>query len=99
MKKIKTHRGFSVIEFKDMYDNECSIQDSSLAADRCIWLGVNKPTLRILASKVRKGDTGWVDYPIPEDVSIYSRMHLNREMATKLIEVLQRFVETGNIRG
>lgn len=34
-----TKRGFLRGEFRDRYDNECSIQESSLAFESCLWLG------------------------------------------------------------
>ncbi len=42
IKLRKTDRGFSIGEFTDRYDNPCSIQKSSLAFERCIWLGVSE---------------------------------------------------------
>jgi len=38
-----TNRGFPRAEFSDRYGSECSIQESSLATEACIWLGVDKP--------------------------------------------------------
>jgi hypothetical protein len=37
-----TARGFMGGAFKDRYRQECSIQESSLAEEACIWLGVDK---------------------------------------------------------
>lgn len=37
----KTGRNFIRGEFKDLYDNECSVQQSSLATEHAIWLGCN----------------------------------------------------------
>lgn len=43
--KLKpTQRGFAIAEFKDRYGVDCSIQESSLATERAIWLGVDKGT-------------------------------------------------------
>ena len=36
-----TQRGFKIHEFTDRYDNQCSIQESSLATEAAIWLGVD----------------------------------------------------------
>lgn len=36
-----TQRGFAVAKFTDRYGSICSIQDSSLASEAAIWLGVN----------------------------------------------------------
>ncbi|WP_197094662.1 hypothetical protein [Microvirga massiliensis] len=35
----RTDRGFVIGEFTDRYGAKCSIQDSSLAGEACIWLG------------------------------------------------------------
>lgn len=40
---------------------------------------------------------GWVKYPIPEDVSLHTRMHLTRTGVEKLLPVLQKFVDTGEL--
>lgn len=37
----KTGRGFLYAEFRDQYDFTCSLQESSLATEAAIWLGVN----------------------------------------------------------
>lgn len=36
-----TQRGFSRAEFTDEYGEQCSIQDSSIATEACVWLGVD----------------------------------------------------------
>ena len=41
MKKSKTERGFSFVEFDDIYGQICSIQESSLATRDAIWIGVD----------------------------------------------------------
>ncbi len=51
----KTQRGFRIIRFKDRYDNSCSIQESSLAAEPCLWLGQDTP-LRIHVTKSLASD-------------------------------------------
>jgi len=37
-----TQRGFARMEFRDIYDTECSLQKSSLADRDAIWLGCDK---------------------------------------------------------
>jgi len=37
-----TQRGFALAEFTDRYNAACSIQNSSLASEPCIWLGVHE---------------------------------------------------------
>ena len=88
----RTHRGFAIGEFTDLYGNKCSIQDSSLATDNAIWLGIDdaKPQRLILGE-------GWQPVEFPEDTHFWTRIHINQEQAAGLIEVLQRFVETGSV--
>lgn len=97
MNKTTTNRGFELYEFTDYYGSKCSLQKSSVATEDCIWLGIDDPEPEILASKVMKNGTGWIKYPIPEDVQIRTRMHLSREEAKQLLPILQSFVETGEI--
>jgi len=92
-----TNRGFKLIKFADLYETKCNIQKSSLATEDAIWIGVESANPQILASKTEKGGTGWVSYPIPEDVLLKTRMHLNREQIKALIPILQKFVNTGEI--
>ncbi len=42
MKIGKTNRGFASGEFEDKYGSKCSIQESSIATEACIWLGVDE---------------------------------------------------------
>lgn len=92
-----TSRGFGVINFKDRYGYECSIQQSSLATEDAIWFGLDSASPSIMASKTEKGGTGWVSYPIPDDVSLNTRMHLTREQVKEILPILQAFVETGEL--
>lgn len=41
MKLKKSERGFSFVEFTDLYGAECSLQKSSLATEDAIWFGVD----------------------------------------------------------
>lgn len=34
-----TSRGFAIVKFSDIYNQICSVQDSSLAEKSAIWLG------------------------------------------------------------
>ena len=61
------------------------------------WFGVTNPDPKILASQVMADGKGWVKYPLPEAVNINTRMHLNQELVARLIPVLQKFVDTGDI--
>lgn len=41
MRKSKTDRNFDLIEFEDLYGENCSIQKSSLATQDAIWFGID----------------------------------------------------------
>lgn len=97
MKKTKTNRGFAIIEFKDRYDSACSLQKSSLATEDCIWFGVDDAEPKIMASQTPEGGTGWVPYPLSENVLLTTRMHLTQEQVKNILPYLQKFVETGEI--
>lgn len=96
-------RGFAHGNFIDRYGEECSIQKSSLAFEDCIWLGVSKVKPQIMASQaaslgVKTEETsGWIEFPIPKEVLLSSRMHLTREHVKELLPILQKFVDTGSI--
>lgn len=98
MEVKQNNRGFSYAGFTDLYGHEVSIQDSSLATDYAIWLGLDEPYTKI--NKNGNGPFGpYEDYTLPDNILVWTRMHINREQAQDLIEVLQRFVDTGSIRG
>jgi hypothetical protein len=42
-----TERGFMRGEFKDRYGKDCSIQESSIATEYCIWLGVDNERMHL----------------------------------------------------
>jgi hypothetical protein len=44
LKLFLTLRGFARAEFDDLYGSKCSIQESSLADQHAIWLGVHEPS-------------------------------------------------------
>ena len=89
--KTITNRGFELLHFKDCYDELCDIQRSSSAEDDYIWLGIHDPHPLIMASRTSQGGNGWVDYPIPDDVLIHHRMHLNRARSIALALKLLKF--------
>ncbi|WP_028987547.1 hypothetical protein [Thermicanus aegyptius] len=97
MEKSVTNRGFTIISFTDLYGVKCSLQKSSLATEDAIWLGVDDADPKIMASKTPQGGTGWVRYDIPDDVMLYTRMHLTRKQAKELVNALNVFIETGDL--
>jgi hypothetical protein len=88
----ETTRGFTVAEFRDLYDQDCSIQASSLATQPAIWFGVDNAlwpseydTMPLFK---RNGD----NYR-----HVNARMHLSRERAAELWPALKTFAETGDL--
>ena len=108
---MKTARGFEIKHFTDCYGKDCSIQESSSASEDCVWLGIHKADILVMAQDldtVRGLNTtptegssqtvGWHIVNIPDTVQVFSRMHLNREQAKYLIKELQYFVKYGRLR-
>jgi hypothetical protein len=68
-----------------------------------VWLGIVDPQPKVMCSVAEKlglkkeSDSGWQDYPIPEDVLISTEMHLNRKQVKRLIKDLQKWLDTGKI--
>jgi len=93
-----TERGFGLVEFEDAYGLKCSLQESS-AWEPHIWLGVSDAKPQIMNSDAFRlglptsGNTGWVEYKIPEQVLLSTRMHLNKSQVISLISELQAYVE------
>lgn len=94
MKKSTTERGFEYIEFTDDYGQKCSIQESSSAIPR-IWIGVNDANPQVMASDAEKlgietdQTTGWIPFPIPDQVLLATRMHLSKQGLRQLIDQLE----------
>jgi hypothetical protein len=76
-----TERGFIRGDFRDQYDEKCSIQESSLASAPCLWLGC---------------DEGGKVHPVTGE-PMGARMHLTQEMVAGLLPHLLRFVDTGRL--
>lgn len=51
----KNSRHFKYVSFEDLNGSKCSVQESSLATDNAIWLGVDSPSseYRIEKASVR----------------------------------------------
>lgn len=107
LKKMeKTQRGFKISNFKDNYGAECSIQESSSAMASKIWFGINDAKPEIMVSDVKRlgldiplnGETtGWVEYPVPREVLMHTRMHLDQKTLHNLMPTLESFVDTGDL--
>lgn len=106
---MKTERGFELNHFVDDYGVDCSIQESR-AAEAHIWLGVNKPEIKIMYKdaieagiKAEKdypntNEYGWCTIHLPEKAMIFSRMHLNRKQAKELAKKLKYFAKHGVLK-
>lgn len=105
-----TNRDFVRVEFTDLYGAKCSIQESSLADEPAIWLGVspaevkvmsvdakNLPPPRIVPEKGSDETYGWSDYILPDKVHVFSRMHLSIDVAKVLVKELNYFIKTGEL--
>jgi hypothetical protein len=94
----KTKRGFAAGTFKDQYGIDCSIQESSLATEACIWLGADE-----IGLKRFEPGKGWSDVPLensgPGGIShtANTRMHLSRENVIALLPLLQHFINYGTL--
>jgi hypothetical protein len=84
-KKGNTDRGFSLIEFQDKNERECSVQDSSSAGECSIWIGVDNTGDHI------KGPGG------KTNEHVGARMHLTQSMVEELLPILAEFAEKGTV--
>ena len=68
-----------------------------------IWLGIDDAEPQIMKTKARElgmslppGEvSGWMPYPVPDDVLMHTRMHLNEEQVRGLMARLQSWLDTG----
>ena len=103
-----TGRGFEIVTFVDTHGQECSLQESS--AVPCeddergpLWLGVDdadpkvmKSEAKALGLKLPPGEvSGYMPYPIPDQVLLSTRMHLDETRVRGLIDRLQTWLDTG----
>lgn len=94
MKRTKTKRGFTIIKFKDDAGIDCSIQESSTTG---IWIGayelglnVGYPWRKISDDEIRS------KFNASEFVA-NNRIRLTEKQLKKLIPVLQKFIEKGEL--
>lgn len=91
----KTPRGFNYLQFADGNGIACSIQESSACREETgmLWLGCDEPNAQVFPGD----NTGWHPYPLPENVSCTTRMHLTQDNVRMLLPLLQVFAETGQL--
>lgn len=78
-------RGFSGLEFKDRYRQECVLKNSSLATEGAIWFGVDTTGPQLDGPSGKRN----------EEVQVY--MHLTRRQIEQLLPLFHEFVEIGYI--
>lgn len=101
-----TCRGFNRYIFKDFYNNQCSVQESSSAGVQQIWIGIDDADPKIMASDANRleipnltGETrGWIPFQIPDEVLLSTRMLLDREQARHIGMMLLNYAKTGKLK-
>ena len=99
----KTNLNFPFIAFEDFNHSICKLEISSLIDYDAVTLGVCNSKAIILNRDAKRlglvpeNTVGWMDYPMPEGVSIISKMHLTRSDVASLLPVLQHYVKTGEL--
>jgi len=108
----KTERNFINIKFRDHYNTECLIGESSTANIDTLWLGV-KVTPKIMCKDAKAvGITipdnaeiidgvpvGWMEYPVDDNALLSGDMLVTKETAIFLVDALNVFIETGRLEG
>lgn len=99
----KTGRGFQRVDFKDRYGSQCSLQESSLATEPALWLGVDDAQPQIMKSDAAKLGLptvppveGWQPFVIPAQVLLTTRMHLTEAMVRQLMWRLNQWLNTNS---
>ena len=83
-----------------VFENEDGTVDDPLG---WIWLGIDDPEPKVMWKDAAKlgvktdATSGWVPYPIPEEVLLSTRMHLNEKQVRGLIDRLQQWLDTGTL--
>jgi hypothetical protein len=111
---LRTSRGFDIVEFKDANGEPCSVQQSSAATvegddtngQGFLWIGINDAKPQILKTKAETmglplppGEvSGWMPYPVPDDVLMTTRMHLNEHQVRALVARLNRWLDSGSLK-
>jgi hypothetical protein len=71
-----------------------------------LWIGVDDPEPKVMRSQaasvglcVPAGEevSGWMSYPIPPQVLLSTRMHLNKDQVSGLVRRLQAWLATGSL--
>ena len=93
-------RGFKVGEFVDRYGEKCSLQESSIATEGCIWFGIDEPTLTLFETEQLGKYKNVTDREAGAalggfKLSAASRMHLTQDQVAAVLPALQFFAING----
>lgn len=99
MKLEPTERGFLRGNFEDRNGVSCSLQESSLATEACIWLGCNDIGLMKFTPY---GNPSWQAVELQMDFdgihhSANTRMHLTQTQVAELLPALAHFAAYGSL--
>lgn len=82
----KNDRGFTTLKFDDYYGQHCSLQESSLATEQAIWLGVDNTGNSVSGPFGQRNEY------------VMARMHLTEDQVKILVTELLEWITTGNLR-
>lgn len=102
MEKTTTERGFPLVTFQDSNGNECSVQISSAldidgGFQYKLWAGCSNLFVREWVQSPGEQYGRWVDFPLPKTQVSNVRMHLGRESATTLRDLLNAYIESEGV--
>lgn len=94
-----TSRGFPLVTFQDSNGEECSVQISSaLDVDGGfkykLWAGCSNLFVKEWVKHPGAQYGTWVNVPLPQDQVSNVRMHLGKESATALRDLLNAYIES-----
>lgn len=84
--------------FKDLNEQECSLSVSRIETTRAVYFGVDEPEMKIRKRSLTDGSLKNVDFLPPVELKVSSRMLLTQEQVKELLPMLQKFVDTGELR-
>jgi hypothetical protein len=90
-----TAKGSPIVEFKDHYDIECTIQQCTIGSRDAIWVGVSERK-----SQIPRYYEGKIRIPFDTEIDQASdakRMYLTKKEVKQLLPVLKHFAKYGNL--
>lgn len=94
-----TERGFPIATFCDSNGQECSVQISSALDVNSefkykLWVGCSNLFVREWVKRPGAQYGTWIDVPLPKDQVSNVRMHLGKESAIVLRDLLNAYIES-----